>query len=206
MKMQLGLPGPTSVQRELAMARIVRDAVGPQVDLLVDINHQWDLRQALSIGARLDEFGFYWMEDPIARDDYQGMGQVTRALSTPIASGEAVFGIPPFRQLLLAGAIDIAMVDVFRVGGITGWMKVAALAESFNLPVTSHLAPEISVHLVGSVPNGLNVEYIPWSFGLFEEVPSPIAGYLEPFQKPGLGLSFDKAAFSRYGLAPSLII
>ncbi len=205
MKMQLALPGTPTVAQELDMARVVRDAVGPDTDLMVDINHRWSGRQALSMAPRLEEFGFYWLEDPVARDDYAGMAAIAQSLATPLASGEAVFGIVPFRQLMQAGSIDIAMVDVFRVGGVTGWMKVAAMAEAFNLPVTSHLAPEISVHLVGALPNGLNVEYIPWSFGMFQEVPQPVDGMLAPFGRPGLGLEFDADAMRRWGSAPTRI-
>ena len=84
------------------------------------------------------------------------------------------------------------MIDLLRVGGIANWMKVAGMAEAFNLPVVSHLLPEIHVHLVSSVPNGLTVEYMPWSFKLFEEVPVPAKGELEVPSRPGLGLEFSR--------------
>jgi L-alanine-DL-glutamate epimerase-like enolase superfamily enzyme len=90
------------------------------------------------------------------------------------------------------------MIDLFRVGGIANWMKVAGMAEAFNLPVVSHLIPEVHVHLVSAIPNGLTVEYMPWSFKLFEEVPVPVNGELAVPSKPGLGLSFDRAALKRY--------
>jgi L-alanine-DL-glutamate epimerase-like enolase superfamily enzyme len=83
------------------------------------------------------------------------------------------------------------MIDVLRAGGITQWLKIAGMAEAFNIPVVSHLAPEIHVHLVSAIPNGLTVEYMPWSFGLFREVPQPKDGQLTVPQKPGLGLEFD---------------
>jgi len=84
------------------------------------------------------------------------------------------------------------MIDLNRVGGISNWMKVAAMAEAFNLPVVSHLLPEIHVHLIAAVPNGLTVEYMPWSFRLFEEVPAPVNGELVVPNKPGLGLEFSR--------------
>jgi L-alanine-DL-glutamate epimerase-like enolase superfamily enzyme len=89
------------------------------------------------------------------------------------------------------------MIDLLRVGGIANWMKVAGMAEAFNLPVVSHLIPEIHVHLVAAAPNGLTVEYMPWSFKLFEEVPVPVGGELTVPTKPGLGLTLSRD-LSRY--------
>src|SRR5438132_7112515 len=95
-------------------------------------------------------------------------------------------------------AIDIVMIDLLRVGGITQWMKVAGMAEAFNLPVVSHLVPEIHAHLVAAVPNGLTVEYMPWTLRLYEETPALEGGRLVVPSKPGLGLAFDQAAIKRY--------
>jgi L-alanine-DL-glutamate epimerase-like enolase superfamily enzyme len=100
--------------------------------------------------------------------------------------------------MLEAGSVDIVMIDPFRVGGITQWLKVAAMAEAFNFPVVSHLAPEIQVHLVGAIANGLTVEYMPWSVRLFEDVPHPSQGLLAMPQGPGLGLSIDRTSVERF--------
>jgi L-alanine-DL-glutamate epimerase-like enolase superfamily enzyme len=116
----------------------------------------------------------------------------------PIAAGEYVYGISPFRQLLEHRSVDIAMIDLLRVGGITQWMKVAGMAEAFNVAVVSHLIPEIHVHLVAAVPNGLTVEYMPWSLRLFEETPALEQGMLVVPPRPGLGLAFDRQAIARY--------
>jgi L-talarate/galactarate dehydratase len=205
MKMQLALPAPTSLEREVSMVSLVRQAVGADVDLMVDVNHNWSLRQALSIGPRLDPYDLYWLEDPIARDDYRGMAEVARSLATPVASGESVYGLTPFRHMVEAGSVDIVMVDVFRAGGITGWLRIAALAQAFNLPIVSHLAPEISVHLVCAVPNGLTVEFMPWSEGLYVQTPQPLEGWLQPLDGPGLGLAFDPDTLARYGLGHAVI-
>jgi L-talarate/galactarate dehydratase len=205
MKMQLALPAPTTLEREVAAVALVREAVGPDVDLMIDVNHNWDLRQALSIGPRLDPFNVYWLEDVLVRDDYRGMAEVARALATPLASGESVYGLTPFRHMLEAGAVDIVMADVFRAGGITGWLRIAALAQAFNLPIVSHLAPEISVHLVCAVPNGLTVESMPWSQALYAETPQPRDGMLQPFDRPGLGLALDPEALARHGTGQATI-
>ena len=199
MKMQLALPGHTSPDIEVERARKIRAAVGPEIDLMCDINQRWDVRQAISIGSRLEEFRLYWLEDVVACDDYTGMARVAEALATPLAGGEYVYGLAPFRHMLEAGSVDIPMIDVLRAGGITQWMKIAAMAEAFNLPVVSHLLPEIHVHMIAAIPNGLTVEYMPWSCRLFEEVPQPRDGLLAVPQKPGLGLAFDRDVLKRFG-------
>ena len=198
MKTQLGLPGVTSPRIETERAHLLRQAVGPDIDLMCDINQRWSVNQAIDIGRRVEDVHFFWLEDVTAHDDYAGLARVADALATPLAGGECYYGITPFRHALEARSVDTVMIDLFRVGGIANWMKVAGMAEAFNLPVVSHLIPEIHVHLVSAVPNGLTVEYMPWSFKLFEEVPVPVKGELAVPSKPGLGLSFDRAALKRY--------
>ena len=192
MKMQLALPGETTPAREVERARLIREAVGPDVDLMCDINQRWSVNQAIDIGRRIEDVHLYWLEDVTVHDDYAGLARVADALATPLAGGECVYGIAPFRHMLEARSLDIVMIDLLRVGGIANWMKVAGMAEAFNLPVVSHLLPEIHVHLVSAIPNGLTVEYMPWSFRLFEEVPVPVNGGLIVPSKPGLGLSFSR--------------
>jgi L-alanine-DL-glutamate epimerase-like enolase superfamily enzyme len=198
MKMQLALPGDTTPRREVERARLIREAIGPDVDLMCDINQRWTVNQAIDIGRRIEDVHLYWLEDVTAHDDYAGLARVADVLVTPVCGGEYVYGITPFRHMLEARSVDIVMIDLLRVGGIANWMKVAGMAEAFNLPVASHLFPEIHVHLVAAIPNGLTVEYMPWSFKLFEEVPAPVNGELTVPSKPGLGLAFDRDAISRY--------
>ncbi len=200
MKMQLALPGDTTPEREVERARLIRDAVGPDVDLMCDINQRWSVHQAIDIGRRIEDVHLFWLEDVTAHDDYAGLARVADALATPVCGGECLYGITPFRHMLEARSVDIVMIDLLRVGGIANWMKVAGMAEAFNMPVVSHLFPEIHVHLVSAIPNGLTVEYMPWSFRLFEEVPMPVNGELTVPSKPGLGLAFDRNTISHYAV------
>jgi L-alanine-DL-glutamate epimerase-like enolase superfamily enzyme len=192
MKTQLALPGDTTPEKEVERARLVRQAVGPHIDLMCDINQRWSVNQAIDIGKRVEDVHFFWLEDVTTHDDYTGLARVADALATPLAGGECLYGITPFRHMIEAHSVDIIMIDLIRVGGISNWMKVAAMAEAFNLPVVSHLLPEIHVHLVSAIPNGLTVEYMPWSFRLFEAVPVPVNGELVVPTKPGLGLEFSR--------------
>jgi L-alanine-DL-glutamate epimerase-like enolase superfamily enzyme len=199
-KMQLGLPGVTSPAREVEQARLIRQAVGPDMDLMCDINQRWRPEQAIDIGRRVEDagVGLFWLEDVTAHDDYAGLARVTAALATPVAGGEYLYGIVPFRHMLEQRSVDIVMIDQVRSGGITPWLKIAGMAEAFNLAVVSHGVPEIHVHLIGAVPNGLTVEYMPRLFPLWQAVPEPIDGMLLMPTAAGLGLEFDQAAIDRY--------
>jgi len=171
MKTQMALPGSPTPAEEVRRVRVVRDAIGPDIKLMCDINQRWRPEQAIDIGSRAEDVGLFWLEDVTTADDYQGLARVTAALKTPIAGGEYLWGIAPFRQMIEAHSVDIVMIDLVRVGGVSQWMKVAGMAEAFNLPVVSHVMPEMLVHVVAACPNGLTVEYMPWMLALYEETP-----------------------------------
>ena len=198
MKTQMALPGNPTPAEEVRRVRVVRDAIGPDIKLMCDINQRWRPEQAIDIGSRVEEVGLFWLEDVTAADDYAGLARVTAALKTPVAGGEYVWGIVPFRHMIEAHSVDIVMIDILRVGGVSQWMKVAGMAEAFNLPVVSHVMPEVLVHLVAACPNGLTVEYMPWMLALYEETPEIENGQLVLPNKPGLGLKFDEKAIARF--------
>ena len=199
--MKLRMGGEQTVEGELARLRTMRDAVGDSIELMVDINQGWDVNRAITAGRKMAEHGLYWLEDPTHFQDYTGLARIADALDTPIAAGEYAYGIEPFRHMLEARSIDIVMVDLLRAGGITPWMKIAHMAEAYNLPVVTHLAPEILGHALAAAPNGLYVEHMPWAFPLFEEVPEiDASGQLVMPDAPGLGLAFDEARLTASAL------
>jgi L-alanine-DL-glutamate epimerase-like enolase superfamily enzyme len=198
MKTQMALPGNPPPSEEVRRVRVVREAIGPDIKLMCDINQRWRPEQAIDIGSRCEDIGLFWLEDVTAADDYAGLARVTAALKTPIAGGEYVWGIVPFRHMIEARSVDIVMIDICRAGGVTQWMKIAGMAEAFNLPVVSHVMPEMLVHLVAACPNGLTVEYMPWMLCLYEETPVLENGELVLPDKPGLGLRFDEKAVARF--------
>lgn len=199
MKTQMAVEGLTPAQ-EVERIRLVREAVGPDIALMVDINQRWSVHEAIDIGHRVEEFDLGWLEDVTAHNDYQGTARVAAALKTPVCGGEFVYGIEPFRQMLEHRSVDIVMIDLLRVGGIGPWMKVAGMAEAHNIPVVSHLLPEIHVHLVAAAPNATVVEYMPWTWRLFDDPPMPQDGIMTVPAGPGLGLRFAPDLFEKYGL------
>ena len=198
MKMQLALPGDTNPVKEERRARIVREAVGPEITLMCDINQGWRPEQAIDIGKRIEDVRLAWLEDVTACDDYEGLARVTAALSTPIAGGEYLWGTVPFRHMIESRSVDIIMIDMLRVGGVTPWLKVAGMAEAFNLPFVSHVIPEFHAHLIVAIPNGLTVEYMPWMLKLFQETPAIENGEIVLTDRPGFGLAFDEAALHSF--------
>jgi L-alanine-DL-glutamate epimerase-like enolase superfamily enzyme len=143
----------------------------------------------------------FWLEDVTRHDDYAGIARVNAVLTTPICGGELVYGIVPFRHMIEARSVDYVMIDLIRIGGITQWMKVAGMAEAFNLPVVSHVIPEIHTHLVAAVPNGLTVEYMGWMLRLFDGVAALEEGELVLPDRPGLGLTFSQETINRFAVA-----
>ena len=198
MKTQMALPGNPTPAEEVRRVRVVRDAIGPDIKLMCDINQRWRVEQAIDIGKRAEDVGLFWLEDVTSYDDYAGIARVNAALSTPIAGGEYVWGIVPFRHMIEARSVDYVMIDLCRVGGVTQWLKVAGMAEAFNLPVVSHVIPEFHAQLIAAIPNGLTVEYMPWMLKLFQETPKLEKGHLVMPTTPGLGLRFDAAQVAKY--------
>ncbi|MDE2006596.1 MAG: mandelate racemase/muconate lactonizing enzyme family protein [Rhodospirillales bacterium] len=198
MKMQLALPGHPTVTDEVTRARVIRDAIGPDIRLMCDINQRWRVEQAIDIGRRIEDVGLFWLEDVTAADDFAGIARINAALATPIAGGEYLWGVTPHRHAIEARAVDYVMVDLVRAGGVTPWLKIAGMAEAFNLPIVSHVIPEFHCQLIGAIPNGLTVEYMPWMLKLFTETPPVADGHIVLPETPGWGLTFDPAALARF--------
>jgi L-talarate/galactarate dehydratase len=198
LKTQMGLPGNPAPADEVRRVRVVREAIGPDVKLMCDINQRWRPEQAIDIGSRVEDVGLFWLEDVTTADDYQGLARVTAALRTPVAGGEYLWGIEPFRQMIQNHSVDIVMIDLVRVGGVSQFMKVAGMAEAFNLPVVSHVMPEMLVHVIAACPNGLTVEYMPWMLKLYEATPKIENGELVLPTAPGLGLKFDEKVIAKF--------
>jgi L-alanine-DL-glutamate epimerase-like enolase superfamily enzyme len=189
MKMNLGIE--RTPQAEAARVRAVREAVGPEIDILVDVNSRWTPSQAIRTGRYLEEYRLFWLEDPTEADDLEGLAEIALQLETPIATGEKYYGVPPWRRVLGARALDIVMVDMMRCGGITPLRKVAALCEAYGVPMASHTQHEIYTHCIAALPHGLIVEWMPWSSQIFQGAPELDRGDLVLSERPGHGMRLD---------------
>lgn len=179
----------------------LREAFGDNAWLAVDANERYDYGTALAMGRFFqEEVGADWFEEPITCEDVEGHARLASKLDIPIAAGEMLFGRDEFAAYLNRGALDVVQPDVTRLGGITGWLKTAALAEQHNRPLSPHLLPEIGVHLACGLPGVASVEYMPWLYPLFTAPPRIEKGRIVPPQGPGLGLEVDAEAVGRYGV------
>jgi L-alanine-DL-glutamate epimerase-like enolase superfamily enzyme len=176
----------------------VREAVGPNVKILVDATESWDINQAIRTGRVLQEAGIFWLEDPIAHQNVAGLSRIATHLDIPIATGEHLYQLGEFARLFQEKATGIAIIDLGRIGGITPWRRVAALAQAHHVPVCGHVLPEVHVHLLASIPNGYLVEYVPRSVGILQSMPALEDGCLVAPQSPGLGLALDADAVRSY--------
>jgi L-alanine-DL-glutamate epimerase-like enolase superfamily enzyme len=177
----------------------IREALGEDAWLGVDANQRYDYGTALAMGHFFEEeVGADWFEEPILCEDVDGHVRLRERLEIPIAAGEMLFSREEFRTYLEKDALDVVQPDVTRLGGLTGWLKVAALADLHHRPLSPHLLPEIGVHLACGLPRVVSVEYMPWLFPLFTDPPSIVGGQLVPPPRPGLGLELDRDAVGRW--------
>jgi L-alanine-DL-glutamate epimerase-like enolase superfamily enzyme len=177
----------------------VREVLGEDIWLAVDANQRYDYGTALSMGHFFEEeIGADWFEEPISCEDVEGHVRLAERLEIPIAAGETLFGGDEFRSYLERGALDVVQPDVTRVGGITPFLKIAALAEQHQRPITPHLLPEVSVHLACGLPQVRMVEYMPWLYPAFVDPPAVVNGQMVPPQRPGLGLEIRDDAIEKY--------
>ncbi len=183
---------------EARRVHTVREAAGTAIQVLVDATETWQLPQALQTGRALQEAGVAWLEDPVAHQDVQGLAHMAAQLDMPIATGEHLYELTDFHQLLQTRATDLAIIDLGRIGGITPWRRAAALAHAYQIPVCGHVIPEIHVHLLSAIPNGHVVEYVPRSEALLQSMPVLEDGQLVAPKEPGIGIALDEDAVQRY--------
>ncbi len=193
--------GALDWRRDVQRVEKVREALNPSVKLLVDANQGWSTLDALSAARALDHLGLFWLEDPVEGGNIVGSAQVAAAITTPVATGESLFGPAGFRSLIDLHAAAILLPDLQHCGGPTGFLLVAAQADLANLPVCSHLFTQVSVHLLAACSNALIVEYMPgWWDELFDRPLDIADGTIRPPQEPGLGVRFSELALRQ--LAP----
>ena len=194
-KLRLGYP---TLAGDIAAVHAVRKRIGNDVALMVDYNQALSLDAALERGRALDQENIYWLEEPIRHDDYAGAARLARELVTPLQLGEN-FSLP----FGMAAALEHAkpkyvMPDLERIGGVTGWREAAGLAAVNRVPMSSHLFPEVSAHLLAATPTCHYLEYMDWADVLLQEPLEVVDGQAVIPERPGTGMIWNKDAVARY--------
>lgn len=190
-KVKVGKP---LIAEDAARIGALRDALGPDVDIMVDANQSLTAARAVQLAHALEPFQIGWLEEPLPADDLSGHTRLAASTSIPIAVGESMYSVGQFRNYLEHQAASVVQVDVARIGGITPWLKVAHLAESFNVDVCPHFLMELHVSLVCAIPNGRYVEHIPQLRGVTTTALDVASGHAIAPPEPGLGIDWDADA------------
>jgi len=183
---------------DLAAIEAVRSAAGAEIKLMVDFNQGLSLGDALLRCHALDSQGLYWLEEPIAYDDLAGYARLTRELRTPVQVGENFYGPRALAQAIAAGAGDLVMPDLMRIGGVSGWLRAAAIAGAAGLPMSTHLYPEFSAHLMRVTETAHWLEWQDWADPVLAEPFALADGQVTIPRRPGAGLAWNEDAVKRY--------
>ncbi len=198
--------GGVSIKEDVERVRVVRDAIGPDAKLMVDANCAYRYYEAIEIARKMEPYDIFWFEEPVNPDDYRGHKLITEATTIPVATGENEYTRYGFRDLIESRSAAILQPDALIMGGVTEFMKVAAMAQSHDLPLASHGTQDVHIHLMTAIPNGLILEYYststdPLRTEMLVDNLQVVDGYVSPPDKPGLGIEPNEEVLSRYRVA-----
>jgi L-alanine-DL-glutamate epimerase-like enolase superfamily enzyme len=197
--------GTGKIRDQVERVKAVREAIGGDVRLMVDAGQRLNVRDAIRLGREIEEFQLEWLEEPVASHDHEGERRVAAELDVPIASGENIHSSLEFREMINGRCVDVLMPDQQRVGGprVGGprqFLQIAHMAAAAGIPVSSHLAPEMSLGLLATLPNAIFVEVMPWSYPLYAEHVEVVDGFAVAPERPGWGYSLDQSALRRFAV------
>lgn len=192
-KLKVGRP----LHEDIARISAVREAVGPGFEIFTDANQAFAVDEAIRRARAYEALDIGWLEEPLPADDVTGHERLSRQTSIPVAVGESLYSPLHFRDYLERRACSVVQADVGRIGGITPWLKVAHMAECFNVAVAPHFLMELHVGLCAAVPNARWVEYIPQLDAITTKGMTIADGRARPSTEPGLGIAWDFQAIDR---------
>ncbi len=190
--------GYAAAADDVAALKAVRTRVSDGAVVMADYNQALTVAEALQRGRALDREGLAWIEEPIRHDDYPGNSTLARELTTPIQIGENFDGPYAMADAIAAHACDYAMPDFARIGGVSGWLEAAALAQAAGIEMSSHLYPEFSAHLLAATPTCHWLEYVDWASPILEQPIEIRDGQAIIPNRPGAGIKWDEEAVNRY--------
>jgi mandelate racemase len=197
LKLRLGYP---TLADDLAALRAVRKRLPAEIAIMADYNQALTVDEAIERGRAFEPEGLAWIEEPVAHDDYGGSARIARELATPIQIGENFVGPHAMANAVAAHAADCMMPDVMRIGGVTGWLRAAALAAEAKIPLSSHLLPELSAALLCVSPTAHWLEYVDWANAILAEPLHVVNGAVTPPAVSGAGIRWNESAVARYRL------
>ncbi len=191
---------------DLERVRLVREAIGPAIHLSLDVNNAWSVGSAIDLARKFEPFGIYWLEEPILADEISNFARLADRTSIPIAAGENHYTKWEFKELIEKGAVRIVQADVVRCGGLTEFLKIAAMADAYGLPVCPHHSALTDTPAIAALPNGLFHEYAEEMFEpvskMVMDCARPHRGMITPLDKPGFGIELNPEAVERYRHKP----
>lgn len=196
-KIRIGRP---NFKQDLAAVRNVKKRIAEDALLMSDFNQSLTVNEAILRGRALDDEGLYWIEEPVRHDDYAGCAKIAAEVRTPIQIGENLLNSMEMQKAIDAKAAEYYMPDVQRIGGVTGWLRAAALAQANSLDMSSHLFPEISSHLLAVTPTCHWLEYMDWGGAILKEPVQVKDGHVLIADRPGCGIEWDEDAVARYAV------
>jgi mandelate racemase len=194
-KMRLGRP---RFADDLEAVRLIRQRLPATVELMCDFNQSLGLDEALRRCRALDGEGLYWIEEPVRHDNYVGSAAIAEAIETPVQIGEYLCNPFELQRAIAVNAADYYMPDVQRVGGVTGWLRAAAIAHAHDLPISSHLFPEFSSHLLSVTPTRHWLEYVDWASPVLRFPLEVVDGNAIISERPGSGIVWNEDAIGGY--------
>ncbi len=193
--------GRDAARDDLAAVRAVQQRLAGRIALMVDFNQRLTVAEAVARARMLDDEGLVWIEEPVAWTDHVGNARVAEAARTPIMTGENYLGSRDLAAALAARAMDFVMPDVQRIGGVTGWLRAAALADAAGMEMSTHLFPEVSAHLLAATPTGAWLEYMDWGDAVIADPVRVVDGHLPIADTPGNGIVWNETAIARWRVA-----
>jgi mandelate racemase len=192
--------GRKALWDDVLATRAVRAKIPAGALLMTDFNQALTVAEALARGRALDREQVYWIEEPIRHDDYAGAARVARELETPVQLGENFLGTRAMATALAARASDYVMPDLARIGGVTGWLRAAALADAAGIEMSSHLYPEVSAQLLAVTPTAHFLEYVDWAAPVLVRPLEIADGQALPGEAPGAGVDWNEEAVARFAI------
>ncbi len=183
---------------DVEVIRAIRNVAGDDAWVAADFNQAFSAAESISRMRLLDEENLVWIEEPVRAEDFAGHDNVRAAIRTPVQTGENWWGIADMTKSIAAGASDFAMPDVMKIGGVTGWMKAASLAEAHGLPVSSHLFVEVSCHLLAATPGAHILEWLDVAGSINKTPPTISEGTVNAPDIAGSGLNWNEKAIAQY--------